>query len=493
MKRFLVFLFTAGLFIGPGTLFGQQVKELPLRKFTQLQVSGAMEIQIIQGNTNVLVAEGDEEEIAGIMANVDENGVLSIRDKSNGKGGKGTVLKLYCESVEVIRTAGAMHITIQDSLRVPKLMLDFTGATEMDGWVKTDQLLLNTSGASEVRLCGTTHLLKASLSGASELYAGCLEADLVQIRTGGASEAEITVKDSLWVDAMDASDITYNGEPPFTSIKTSGASEVNGSGSPYGHIAPPPPPDDIAPVDTPNYDRRHRRRMQNDWKDRFDRPFRFRQDLVWMGIDLGVNGYVDKDFNFQPQGDYDFMELNYLRSSNVRLNFFEWRFNIAKNVLNIVTGMGFEWYHYAFNRPIRFAEAVDYPGQVFPTPVIGVADTVHAISRSRLVVQNFCIPLFINLRSKKTDKHRQQFNFSFGVVGAVRIGSNSRVTYTEQGEDVRDKNYDDFNLNLFSATAMVRIKYSFFSMYVSYMFTPMFKNDNPGLRPISIGVTLLSF
>jgi hypothetical protein len=222
---------------------------------------------------------------------------------------------------------------------------------------------------------------------------------------------------------------------------------------------------------------------------------RMHQDLVWMGIDLGMDGLMDlsNGVNFQPQGDYQFMEMNYWRNTHVRVNFFEWRFNLVKNVFNIVTGMGWDFQHYAFAQKIKFDEAGDYPGQTFTTPVIGVADTVHSINRSRLAVQYFNIPLFFNLRTKKTAKNKNQFNFTFGVVGGIKTGSSSRIQYTELGYDAEEEKRDDFNLETFTATAMVRIKYSFFSIYASYQFTPMFRGQNPNLYPFSIGVTLLSW
>lgn len=477
MKKILYSILFAAL---PALAVAQTRKEIPVGDFHAIESSGIMTIQLDKSDepgVTVLSSDGKTDAIGAEVI----NGKLVLTQQGPGD----VVVIVSYTALDMISTTGTNVVTINDSLVADKLTIEQGGASTISGKVVTSQLRIDASGSSDVNLSGRTNSLDLTASGASSVYLPELYANDLSVHASSAADVFVRGTQKLTVDAEGAADVQYIGEPIEKNVETTGAATVR-------KISDTPVEPRIDDIDAG----KQKKKFQNDWKDRIEGlgdKKRYSQDLVWMGVDLGVNGYVDKDFNFQPQGPYDFMELNYGRNANVRLNFFEWRFNLAKNIFNLVTGMGFEWYHYSFDRNIRLHEAIDFPGQTFPTPIIGVQDTNHSISRSRLVVQSFCIPILFNLRSRKTDRHKQQFNFSFGVVGSVRIGSNNRVTYSEEGSNVREKTYDDFNLSMFAATAMVRIKYSFFSMYVSYTFTPMFQNDDPGLRPISLGVTLLSF
>lgn len=483
MKRAILSLIA---FITITTLNAQNQKEFSLEPFDKIESGGNLTILLEKSTAPGLQVVGLEKTLENFRYEI-RNGKLYLGTSEQSSGGLPELIVVRYISLNEITTSGASEVTIKDSLVAERLKISQSGASTISGKVLATTLDVESSGASDLILTGKVTELSVSGSGASDIMLKEMEVINGLINVSGACDVVVFATNNLTVLSSGASDVQYLGEPAGRNFNATGSSHI----WPYGGKD-----DRESSSDTNTGTGKKKRKFQNDWKSRVNnigKKGSYSQDLVWVGIDLGVDGFVDQDFNFQPQGAYDFMEQNYGRNTNVRLNVFEWRFNLVKNVFNLVTGLGFEWYHYSFNRPVFFREANDFPGQTFSTPVVGALDSVHAINRSRLVVQTICVPLFLNFRTKKTDKHKRQFNFSMGVIGSIRIGSNSRITYTEDGEDVREKVYDDFNLNLLAATAMVRVKYWFISIYASYTFTPMFKNNDPGLRPFSIGATLLSF
>lgn len=219
---------------------------------------------------------------------------------------------------------------------------------------------------------------------------------------------------------------------------------------------------------------------------------RMHNNLVWAGFDIGINGWMSPGYKAQPQGDYAFMELDYGRSWKFAWNVFEVKAPLnKKKTATFVTGAGFEWNNYSFKNKIALREADDV-GMVTPGgPVfVDVADTNVTYKRTRLQNSWFQIPVMFNFRTVRKTNKKQQFNFTFGVVGGVRMGANQREVFLDNGNRTRNVRRDDFMMERFRATATVRMRYSHFSLFGTYTFTPMFKNGAPLIYPWSAGIAI---
>jgi hypothetical protein len=487
-KRSFTFISALFAFI---TIQAQTIKEIPLTSTTHIELNAPVNVIIYKSDTPKLIIKGTQMDPEALDVKTGENGVTIGMGK--GKLGENTFIEIYTNNIQHIFTLGSGDIEMKDEFSMEDFNLTVGGSGDFKGMIHCKNATITVSGSSDVKIAGSAENVNAVSSGSSDLKLLDFPTKTMKITVAGAGDAYVNVTDELTAVASGASDVFYQGKPAKVTANAAGSS-------------------DIRPYNGEHSNNNDQYNFNFNWNDGdstkfknhgrfFNRPRdmwgggKYHQDFVWMGLDLGIDGLVDlsNGFDLQPQGDYNFMEMNYVRNTHVRINFFEWRFNLVKNVFNIVTGLGWDFQHYAFAQKVRLDEADDYPGQVYTTPIIGATDSIHSINRSRLAVQYFQIPLFLNLRTKKTAKHRQQFNFTFGVVGGIRTGASSRIIYTENGRDVEEEKKDDFNLETFTATAMVRIKYSFFSIYASYQFTPMFRGQNPNLYPFSLGVTLLSW
>lgn len=484
MKRYIFFFLALGSFI---SLNAQNSTEIPVQSTKNLVIKSEIPIHIFKSDTLKVKVTSGKQGMKSITITPGTDGLTidaKYAEPSNENIGK--VIEIFTNNLENISITGNSSVFIEDELNGRQMNISVHDNSIVSGKITCDHLNITASGSSGVILMGGAGSMNAVASGSSDLKLFEFPVKKLIVTVSGASDAYIDVTDELTAVASGASDIYYKNDPLKINANTSGASEIkkyNGEST-----------DKERTNKKDEYNPQNSRRFAASRKDMFGGG-KMHQDLVWMGIDIGIDGLVDltNGFDLQPQGDYNFMEMNYGRNAHIRVNFFEWRFNLVKNVFNIVTGMGMDFQHFAFAQKVRFDEAGDYPGQTFLTPVIGAQDSVHSINRSRLAVQYLNVPLFFNLRTKKTEKHKNQFNFTFGVVGGIKTGSSSRIQYTENGYDAEEEKRDDFNLSTFTATAMVRIKYSFFSIYASYQFTPMFRGQNPNLYPFTLGVTLLSW
>ncbi|MEY2479941.1 MAG: hypothetical protein QOI04_868 [Verrucomicrobiota bacterium] len=103
-----------------------------------------------------------------------------------------------------------------------------TGATQLKAnQISGDKFYLKSTGASEIILSGTVNELLGSMTGASELNSKSLQAKIVEISTTGASDAEVTVSDTLKVSITGAGDVSYFGNPPHIEKHITGAGSIH--------------------------------------------------------------------------------------------------------------------------------------------------------------------------------------------------------------------------------------------------------------------------
>jgi hypothetical protein len=76
----------------------------------------------------------------------------------------------------------------------------------------------------------------------------------------------------------------------------------------------------------------------------------------------------------------------------------------------------------------------------------------------------------------------------------MRIGSHTKQVYKSDDVYYKPKTHDDFNLNPFRCSAMLRLGYGKLDLYASYALNGLFKKDEgPQLYPFTVGITLASF
>lgn len=219
-------------------------------------------------------------------------------------------------------------------------------------------------------------------------------------------------------------------------------------------------------------------------------------NLVWMGVDIGLTGFTSlPGYKAQPQGDYSFMKTNIPRSIRIGLNVWEAKFRLnKKRTANVLVGMGFDWNDYSFEDKIILRETDDIgpisPGQAGLTNI----NTGNVeVLRSRLQTTYFNIPLMLNFRTRRTYEHKKQFNITLGVVGGLRIASNFRHSFTQDGDRVKDIRKDDFLLRRFKLDAEVRFRWYVISAFGRVALTESFNNQGPTLFPWSAGIHIQPF
>ena len=89
---------------------------------------------------------------------------------------------------------------------------------------------------------------------------------------------------------------------------------------------------------------------------------------------------------------------------------------------------------------------------------------------------------------------KKRIHISGGVIGGVKLWSNTKMKYTIGGEKSKEKAKGDYNLAPLRWGFTARIGYRALNFYANYYMMPLFKESlGPELYPFSIGLALIPF
>ncbi len=205
----------------------------------------------------------------------------------------------------------------------------------------------------------------------------------------------------------------------------------------------------------------------------------------WSGFNFGVSSIAF------PEGPDDFaydylQDQDYWKSIHWSINFYEKRFRVIKDYVQVVTGAGFEFHNYSFNHNKRIGYTED--GGVF-----GAEDTTFSLLKNRLKTSYFNIPLMLAFNTHNESK--KGMHVAVGVIGGVRLGTTYKTKWFEDGNKKKVNTKGHHHMNDFSASATARIGFGRgLNVYANYNLIPMFDTDKgPEVNQFTVGVRLIPF
>ncbi len=203
-------------------------------------------------------------------------------------------------------------------------------------------------------------------------------------------------------------------------------------------------------------------------------------------FEIGFNSYSDKNAftGSKDNTGIGYLDLNTSKSVNVAVYPVFRTFKITKNnLLNIQTGLGFDWGNYRFEDGWTLAKVngITVPDQYRP-------NGDNLLSKSKLTTVYLNVPLLLKLNIPVSGSSYKQFYLSAGIIGGVKIGSHTKVKYEDSGK--KEKDHSSFNLNLLRYDLTLRAGYRWVGIYFNYQMTPMFEDGKAHkLFPYTVGLS----
>ncbi len=213
------------------------------------------------------------------------------------------------------------------------------------------------------------------------------------------------------------------------------------------------------------------------------RPMKFKGH--WSGFELGLNNLVDRNGHLAGTSEENkWLDLNTGKSWEWNLNFIQYSIPFSQKI-GMVTGMGSKFNYYPF----------DNNNSIMKDPVTGVVVPKYpppgvSYSKSRLHTGYLTVPLLFEFQMGEDQKGF----ISFGVIGDLKLWSNTKIKYYENGSKQKEKIKNDFNLSPLRYHLTLRAGYKFIKLYANLSMVSFFKsNMGPEVYPVTVGLTLINF
>ncbi len=203
-------------------------------------------------------------------------------------------------------------------------------------------------------------------------------------------------------------------------------------------------------------------------------------DAHWAGFDFGTLVLMSDLFKTDFAAN-DYWKNDVVRSFNFNFNFFDYKFPIIKQYLGLTTGMGWNFSTIGLTKNYDIAHTSD--------TIFAVANLSQNYRANTLNVQYLTVPLLLEFATKKEQK--KSFYFAAGVIGGVRVFSNTRQTGKFGNGDRFDLNVrSKFNFAPFTLEATVRTGFGPFGLFATYNLNTLFKEGKTvAVYPFRTGIT----
>ncbi len=514
----MIMLLAAIILISGGSMQAQEYSKetRDVGEFTAVDAGGAFDIFLSQADITRVVVETESKHIDKVITKVN-NGTLEISSKGIKNSDK-LVVYITTPNVERLDIHGAASLEGITALKGENLKLKASGASDVELEVYFNQLTTNVSGAASVLLTGEVSKHMLNVSGAGDLSASKLLTEESKANVSGAGSASVQATTEVVSNTKGAGSIDVVGKPETLTIV---AGEVIGENenlrietNNYGDttkvkiagIYVEVIEDDSTKITIGN----RRLVVTDDGNVKWCKVKKRKFNGHWAGFELGVNGYLTKDFNMKFSPEDEYMDMDMGKGYQVNMNFYEQNIALSKNQeWGMLTGIGLQWNNYRFRKQTTLNPDSAY--------LVGYIDEGISIRKSKLAVAYLQIPLLFEWQNQALRK-RNSFHVSMGVILGVRLWSWQKKYYNElnkeytltqydpstgQYEDVwartspnysKTHTYDDFHLQPFKADASLRIGWGFINLFATYNMITMFRADKgPELHQFAAGITLLGW
>jgi hypothetical protein len=199
------------------------------------------------------------------------------------------------------------------------------------------------------------------------------------------------------------------------------------------------------------------------------------------GFELGYNSWSTDQWGRNDGTLEGYLDLNTAKSSSFNIIATPVSLGFSRH-FGIVTGLGVNFNNYRFdgNNSLTVGDG----GIVAPA----YPDEGINYDKSKLATVYGILPVMLEVQIPVT--HSSTINLGAGVIGAVKLGSHTKTVYHDDGKQ-KEKNRNDFNLNVLRYGVTARAGYEMIQVYGTCYLSPMFeKNKGPELYPFEVGIAL---
>ncbi len=484
--------------------------------FRGIEAEGALTVIVDKGDSCYVAVEVDENLQNNIVTTVKDS-ILTIVTK-NIKSNRNPVVYVTLPQLTYLKASGATTVEALSAFEPERMALFASGASDVKADIKTNWMETTISGAADVTLTGSSEYNNITVSGAGSLDAKDFETKKADCYITGAGSADLDVTTVLHGSVSNSGSYSNIGEPRLTYIARSdnrGVYTTNYYSNDYSDSVKVK----VGRLEVNYYEDNdsvkiklgnRELKVDDNGNVTFQRCKPMRFNGHWAGFEMGLNGYVNPDFNMSFPKTDEYMDLNMVKSVAVYINFFEQNVALSANQKwGLVTGFGTYWNNYRFDKKTRLNSD--------SSALIGYIDKNISIRKSKLTNWYLTVPLLFEFQTNNRMK-KNSFHIAVGMIAGLRLTTHTKKYYDERNKEFeltkynpgtdsyetvftatspdysKVKDFNDYLLQPFKFDATVRIGWGFVNLFATYSVNQMFRKDKgPELYPWAVGITFVNF
>jgi hypothetical protein len=192
-----------------------------LGDFSEVSVSGSMDVYITQGNTRNLTIEAEDNIIPLIETEMHDND-LEIRFKRNTNIRNHKPVKIFLTTpvLEGLNLNGSGDVEVKSHFSSPGSMrFSLSGSGDLSGSFNAPEMRVDLAGSGDIELKGQTRDLNISIAGSGNCDADELLAETAEVNIAGSGNADVHASRALKANLLGSGNVRYKGEPTINLSK----------------------------------------------------------------------------------------------------------------------------------------------------------------------------------------------------------------------------------------------------------------------------------
>lgn len=180
----------------------------PVKGFHAIELAGSGDMEVVFGESESLVIEGDDNLLPLIETKVQGGTlVISTRPNTNINTRLGIYYKVTMKSLDALNLPGSGNITV-DGLQAQSIKLDIPGS-------------------GTLTILGATDSVNATINGSGNILCGDLQSSSATVQINGSGLVEVNASESVSANINGSGTVQYHGNPAKVDQRISGSGSVN--------------------------------------------------------------------------------------------------------------------------------------------------------------------------------------------------------------------------------------------------------------------------
>lgn len=184
--------------------------------FHGFNLSGSGDVIVMQGDTEGLVIEAEDNILPLLESTVDKKGILHLGFKEHTGSvstKKTAVFKLAAKTLDRMELEGSGNIQAASlSGKTLGISLPGSGHCSVDR-LQAETLKVDIDGSGSLKLAGEAHSQAITFNGSGKYEGESFKTDETKLQINGSGDAKVWANASLTVEVNGSGDIAYKGSP----------------------------------------------------------------------------------------------------------------------------------------------------------------------------------------------------------------------------------------------------------------------------------------